>query len=102
MSDQQQKANKQGGDRLFENMDEQERLYAPEQVPGATQPAHEVDEGGTAASNAAATSSDQAVPARGVLPVAGSTAPFPVPVRVSETPGEDAHPDGATANRRPE
>lgn len=44
-----------GGDRLFQGMDEQERLYAPEQVPGAVGADVEVDQGGTAALGAANT-----------------------------------------------
>ena len=103
MSDQQQKTNAHDNDRLFENMDEQERLYAPEEVPGATQPPHEVDVGGTAASNTASTANNQATgPADGVLPVAGSTNPFPVPVHTSAVRGEEEPGDDAATDRRGE
>jgi hypothetical protein len=37
-------------------MDEQERIYAPEEVPGGVQVPQEMDEGGTAASGTAAAS----------------------------------------------
>jgi hypothetical protein len=45
---------------LFENMDEQERVYAPEQVPGAVGPDAEVDQGGTAGSGTAVSTGDTA------------------------------------------
>jgi hypothetical protein len=32
-----------GDDRLFQNADEQERIYAPQQVPGARMPGTEAD-----------------------------------------------------------
>lgn len=38
------------GDQLFKNMDEQERIYAPNQLPDQVMPAHEVDRGENAAS----------------------------------------------------
>jgi hypothetical protein len=38
---------------LFQNMDEQEQIYAPEQVPGAVTDPNEVDAGGTAANSSA-------------------------------------------------
>lgn len=41
----------QNNDQLFKNMDEQERIFAPEQVPGIDIPSHEVDAGGTAGSS---------------------------------------------------
>ncbi len=51
MTDRPANTGEQGGERpLFENMDEQERLYAPEEVPDAELPPEEVDTGGTAAS----------------------------------------------------
>jgi hypothetical protein len=53
MSNQSRSTDQQGGDQLFQNMDEQERVYAPEQVPGAVGPDAEVDQGGTAASGTA-------------------------------------------------
>jgi hypothetical protein len=43
---------------LFEKMDEQERVYAPEQVPGAVDAPSEVDQGGTAGSGTAVNAGD--------------------------------------------
>jgi hypothetical protein len=43
---------------LFQDMDEQERTYAPQEVPGATMPAEEVDRGGTAGQATAADAGD--------------------------------------------
>lgn len=46
------------GDRpLFQNTDEQEQAYAPEQLPNTNLPAEEIDRGGTAGSGTAAASS---------------------------------------------
>jgi len=54
---------------LFKNMDEQERIYAPEQVPGADIPAEEIDRGGDAGESAAQADRDDAgVPFVGVVP----------------------------------
>lgn len=53
MSDQPANANT-GGGQLFKKIDEQERIYAPEQVPGEVHDPDEVDAGGTAASGTAA------------------------------------------------
>jgi hypothetical protein len=36
---------------LFKNIDEQERLFAPEEFPDTSLPAHEVDAGGAAGSD---------------------------------------------------
>jgi hypothetical protein len=90
MSDRPKDAEAQGGEQLFKNMDEQERIYAPEEVPGTTLPPEEVDAGGTAASGTALPESDQrTVPVAGPLPTAGSTQPVPVPVRApTESEGE--------------
>lgn len=52
MSDRSETTGGQGG-QLFKNMDEQEQIYAPNQLPDAVMPAHEVDRGDTAASNTA-------------------------------------------------
>lgn len=60
---------------LFQEMDEQERTYAPQQVPGNDVPAPEVDQGGTAgaASPTGATDGDTViVPGVPVYPTAGS------------------------------
>lgn len=49
MSDQTGQNATPGGDRLFKQMDEQERIYAPQQVPGGVDgPAEEVDTAGSA------------------------------------------------------
>lgn len=70
MSNQSRSTDQPGDDQLFQNMDEQERLYAPEQVPGAVGPDVEVDQGGTAASGPANTdqSSDDDLTAVGPSP----------------------------------
>lgn len=49
MSDRSENTGGQGG-QLFKNMDEQERIYAPNQLPDEVMPAHEVDRGESAAS----------------------------------------------------
>lgn len=49
MSDRSEPTGGQGG-RLFKNMDEQEQIYAPNQVPDEVMPAHEVDRGENATS----------------------------------------------------
>jgi hypothetical protein len=41
---------------LFQNTDDQERAYAPEQLPNANIPDEEIDRGGTAGSSTAAAS----------------------------------------------
>jgi hypothetical protein len=62
---------------LFQNMDEQERIYAPEQVPGTDIPAEERDRGGTAGESAAR-DDDAARPVigavRGAAGISGSSA----------------------------
>ncbi len=60
-----QSGSTQGGDSLFQNMDEQEQVYAPQQVPGADMPAAEVDQGGTAGN----TFADGSLPVTPVVPV---------------------------------
>ena len=54
---------------LFQNMDEQERIYAPQQVPGEQIVAEERDRGSDAGESAAA--DEAVVPAIGVVPGAG-------------------------------
>ncbi len=59
MSDRPEKGASQGSDRpLFENMDEMEREYAPEEVPGDERAAVETDRGGTAGMNIAGTGTE--------------------------------------------
>lgn len=76
MTDQPANPGEQGGEQLFQGMDERERIYAPEEVPGADLPAEEVDQGGTAASGSAVASyegeqvSEPAEDERGAAPVA--------------------------------
>ncbi len=41
----------QDGGQLFKNIDEQERIYAPEQRPDTNLPSHEIDAGGPAGSD---------------------------------------------------
>ncbi len=66
-----QSGDMQGGP-LFQNMDEREAVYAPQQVPGAAMPAEEVDQGGTAgATNAAGADPADRTP---VVPAAGLAA----------------------------
>lgn len=55
MSNQPQQGN---DDRLFKQMDQQERMYAPEQVPGTQIPAVEADRASTAAGSGARASED--------------------------------------------
>ena len=51
MSDRSENTGAQGG-QLFKNADEQERIYAPNQLPDNPLPSHEVDRGENAASGA--------------------------------------------------
>ncbi len=48
-----QAGNVQNDAPLFQTMDEQEQVYAPQQVPGAVLPGEELDRGGTAGTTAA-------------------------------------------------
>ena len=50
---------------LFQNIDEQEQVYAPQQLPGAIMPGDELDRGGTAGNTAA----DGPLPVTPVVPV---------------------------------
>lgn len=52
MSDRSENTGAQGG-QLFKNMDEQERIYAPNQLPDNSLPSHEVDRGENATSGTA-------------------------------------------------
>lgn len=52
MSDRTSNTGDQGGGQLFKNIDETERIYAPESVPGMNLPEHEVDADPLAGSNA--------------------------------------------------
>lgn len=80
MSDRTGQNDTPGGDRLFKQMDEQERIYAPQQVPGGVDgPAEEVD---TAGSAGAGTGQRDGADV-GVVPVRPDTsinAPIPVPI----------------------
>lgn len=78
-------------DQLFKNTDEQERIYAPQQVPGATLPGEERDVGGTASQGAAqargndderivgADGDSGTVPIVGVRGDLSAAAPMPLP-----------------------
>lgn len=48
-----QPGNTQGSGSLFQNMDEQEAVYAPQQVPGSNIPSQELDQGASAGESAA-------------------------------------------------
>ena len=99
MSDRPKDAQASGGEQLFKNMDEQERMYAPEEVPDTELPVEEVDVGGTAASGTAVPASDtRTVPVSGAHPAAGGTQPVPVPVR-APTEEEETRRDEATRSR---
>jgi hypothetical protein len=54
MSDRAERTNEGENEPLFQNMEEQERTYAPEQLPDSDIPPVEQDRGGTAAEGAAA------------------------------------------------
>jgi hypothetical protein len=56
MSERAERTGEQGGEPLFQKQEEQERIYAPEQVPGSDIPETEQDRGGTAAESTAAAS----------------------------------------------
>jgi hypothetical protein len=49
MAERSSNSDAQGGGPLFKDMDTQERIYAPEAVPDANLPAHEVDADGSTA-----------------------------------------------------
>lgn len=51
MGDQLSNESEQSSGPLFKDTDQQERVYAPEQMPDTTMPAHEVDAGGAAGSD---------------------------------------------------
>ncbi len=112
MSDHPDHAQGQGNDQLFKGIDEQERLYAPEEVPDTEVPAEEVDAGGTAASGTAVSSSDLALtnvasehdtePTAWPHPGAGAghTQPVPIPASPStDTEGVAPHDEAWTTGR---
>lgn len=79
MSDRAEHNDAAGGDRLFKQMDEQERIYAPQQVPGNIDVPAEVDDQGSAG---IATGQRDGVDV-GIVPVRPDTsinAPVPVPI----------------------
>jgi hypothetical protein len=53
MTDRASNTSGQNDDQLFKRMDEQERIFAPEQLPGNNLPSHEVDVDATAGSRSA-------------------------------------------------
>ncbi len=71
--------NKNEGDQLFQNMEEQERTFAPEQVPDAEMPPEEVDQGGTAASGTAVSGDIDTTPAAVPVGTGGSSVPATPP-----------------------
>ena len=79
MSDQPTKANKNAGGQLFQNMDEQERTFAPEQLPDADLPPGEMDQGGTAASGTAISGDLDTTPAAVPVGTGGSSVPAAPP-----------------------
>jgi hypothetical protein len=78
MSEQRQDMGTTGGDQLFKNMDEQEQIYAPQQIPGGVPVAGERDAQGSVNTGLEPLSEHQVgfVPAR-LDP--GINAPVPVP-----------------------
>jgi hypothetical protein len=100
MTDRPTNTGAQAGEKpLFQNMDEQERIYAPEQVPDADLPAQEVDQGGAAAEGSAVASYDAdqvtepAESERGAAPVAtaystGGLTPTPIAPTRPDTAGK--------------
>ncbi len=82
----------------FDKLDEQERLYAPEEVPDANLPAEEVDKGGTAASGPAVASTEGDQGESPVSPVPPPASGFSFPASgVPPGPGpddSDLHPLG--------
>ncbi len=58
MSDRAGQTNEQGDEQLFQNMEEQERIYSPQQVPDSDIPEVERDRGGTAAEGSAVASDE--------------------------------------------
>lgn len=79
MSDRSEPSDRSGGDRLFQQMDEQERIYAPQQVPGGVAVPEEVDTEGSAGVGRGQRDHLDL----GVVPVrpdASINAPVPVPI----------------------
>lgn len=79
MSDRSEPNDAPGGDRLFKQMDEQERIYAPQQVPGNVEVPAEVDDQGSAGA-AAGWRDGVDVGVVPVRPDTGINAPVPVPI----------------------
>jgi hypothetical protein len=86
------------GDQLFQNMDEQERIFAPQQVPGAIPDPDEIDVGGTAGDNTAIASRERAADgdanddSHRVVPVrpdASINQPFVAPVDLDDSRDDD-------------
>ncbi len=93
MSDQPANTGTEGGGHLFQGMDEQERIYAPEEVPGADLPDIEVDQGGTVGGGTAGASdageTNTLVDRRGAPAPAMPVAPAPqfqTPIAVPSVP----------------
>lgn len=93
------------GDALFKNTDEQERIYAPQQVPGTDLPGEERDVGGTAGQStgqaradtgdrddrvAGAEGNEATVPIVGVRPDVSAAAPMPLPATNDADLDQDA------------
>lgn len=93
----------EGADQLFKDIDRQERMYAPQQVPGVALPGEERDVGGTAgrqsnqagsdtsgqaadaASVAGADGNRETVPIVGVRPDISAAAPMPLPATTGDS-----------------
>lgn len=91
---------------LFQNTDEQERMYAPQQVPGSNLPPEEQDSGGSAARGTALADDRGAAGDEGNAGIAGAdgdpgtmpvipvrpdisvTTPVAVPAATDREPGE--------------
>ncbi|HEX6287818.1 MAG TPA: hypothetical protein VFZ66_01435 [Herpetosiphonaceae bacterium] len=81
MSDRNQNTGSSGDKPLFQNMDEQERIYAPQQVPGEI--SDELDERGVGETGRGQDTADRV----GVVPVrpdTGINSPVPVPIVTHE------------------
>lgn len=58
MSERAERPSEQGDEPLFQNMEEQERTYSPQAVPGSNIPDVERDKGGTATQGSAVASDE--------------------------------------------
>ncbi len=72
MSDRAEQVNEQGDEQLFQNMDEQERIYSPQQVPGSDIPEVERDRGETAAENTAVATDEGDQETTRTVPIRGT------------------------------